>query len=61
MSVIIDFLTDGAKIVFGSTVVGFFIPGITSEVTKTMFIAGGIVTAVFLILAVILSKQVQKS
>lgn len=61
MAVIIDFLTDAAKIVFGSAVIGFFIPGVTGEVTKTMFAAGSIVTAVFLILAVILSKQVQKS
>ncbi len=60
MGVIIDFLTDGAKIVFGSAVVGFFIPGVPGEITKTMFIAGGIVTAMFLILAMILSKQVQK-
>ena len=60
MTVIIDFLTDAAKIVFGSAVIGFFIPGLTSEITKTMLFGGVVVTAVFLVLAVVLSKQMQK-
>lgn len=61
MSVIIDFLTDGAKIVFGSAVVGFFIPGIAGEVTRAVFIFGSIATAVLLVLAVILSEKIKKS
>ena len=61
MAVIIDFLTDAAKIVFGSAVVGFFIPGVSGEVNQQMFIGGIMVTAIFLFLAAVLSEQIQKS
>lgn len=60
MAVIIDFLTDAAKIVFGSAVVGFFIPGVAGDITRNIFLGGSIATAILLILAVTLSKQIKK-
>ena len=57
MNVIIDFLTDSAKIVFGSAVIGFFIPGISGQITNIVFVGGIFATAIFLGIAVILSRQ----
>jgi len=57
MNVIVDFLTDSAKIIFGSAVVGFFIPGVSGQITNSIFVSGILTTAVFLGTAVILSKQ----
>lgn len=57
MNIIVDFLKDAAKIVFGSAVVGFFIPGLADGGVKIGVFFGGIVaTVTFLILAVVLSK-----
>lgn len=57
MQIIVEFLRDAAKIVFGSAVVGFFIPGLVGDVSFNTFIIGVIATVVLLVLAVILSKQ----
>lgn len=59
MDVIINFLTDAAKIIFGSAVVGFFIPGIVGNVSATLFLGGILVTITFLFFAAFLSKQKQ--
>jgi hypothetical protein len=56
MDVIISFLTDAAKIVFASAVVGFFIPAFGASVTNTMFTGGAIMTIFLLTVAVGLSK-----
>lgn len=57
MIIIIDFLKDGAKIVFGSAVVGFFIPSITGTITRGVF-WGGVVATIFLLgLAIVLAKK----
>lgn len=55
MEVITDFLTDSAKIVFGSAVIGFFIPGIVGPISTSTFAGGAVATALLLTLAVILS------
>lgn len=55
MEVITDFLTDSAKIVFGSAVIGFFIPGIVGPISPVTFAGGAVATALLLTLAVILS------
>ncbi|MBI2465798.1 MAG: hypothetical protein HYV66_01035 [Candidatus Sungbacteria bacterium] len=60
MEVVVDFLTDASKIIFGSAVVGFFIPGLSGEITATMFFGGISATMVFLTLAAILSRKIQK-
>lgn len=60
MEVVVDFLTDAAKIVFASAVIGFFIPGLSGEVTTQMFSAGIVATASFLVLAAALSKRSKK-
>lgn len=61
MSVIVDFLTDAAKIIFGSAIVGFFIPGISGSVTTTAFFSGIVTTAGFLVFASVLSKNLKQS
>jgi hypothetical protein len=38
MDVIINFLTDAAKIIFGSAVVGFFIPSFGGHISNSIFI-----------------------
>lgn len=53
-----DFLTDAAKISFGSAVVGFFIPGIGVSVTTQAFAGGVFTTVVCLVLATLLDKRV---
>jgi len=55
MEVITDFLTDSAKIVFGSAVIGFFIPGIVGPISSNVFIGGTIATFTLLFFAVALS------
>lgn len=42
MTIIIDFLKDGAKIVFGSAAVGFFVPSLAEQVTPTIFALGAL-------------------
>ena len=61
MNVIIDFLTDAAKIIFGSAVVGFFVPSISGEIIKAMFFGGATATLVFLVLAAVLSNKIKKT
>lgn len=56
MEVIVNFLTDSAKIVFGSAVIGFFIPGIVGPISLAVFASGAIATIVLLFLAVIISN-----
>ena len=60
MDVIINFLIDAAKIIFGSAVVGFFIPGIVGDISTTLFLGGIFVTITFLLLAASLSKRMQQ-
>ncbi len=60
MEIIINFLSDAAKIIFGSAVLGFFVPGIAGKVTLTLFFSGLIATMVFLGLAVVLSNRKKK-
>lgn len=58
MKIIIDFLSDSAKIVFGSAVIGFFIPGISGAITTQAFVGGVFTTVVFLTTATLLDKKV---
>ncbi|MEK7560256.1 MAG: hypothetical protein AAB522_03075 [Patescibacteria group bacterium] len=58
MKVIVDFLTDSAKIVFGSAIIGFFIPGISGAITIQAFVGGVFTTIVFLTTASLLDKRV---
>jgi len=60
MEIIINFLGDSAKIIFGSAVVGFFIPGLAGKVTLVTFVTGSLLTFVFLWLAVVLSRLKKK-
>ncbi|MEK7621977.1 MAG: hypothetical protein AAB415_02245 [Patescibacteria group bacterium] len=61
MEIIINFLSDAAKIVFGSAVVGFFIPGLSDKITWAVLLGGVGVTAGFLTAAVSLSKRLKQS
>ena len=61
MEIIINFLGDASKIVFGSTVVGFFIPNLSGKITWAVLWGGVGVTVGFLILAVSLSKKLKQS
>lgn len=57
MDVIINFLTDAAKIIFGSAVVGFFIPGIAGSISFVLFVGGLFATISMLTFAAILSHK----
>ena len=57
MKIISDFLSDIAKIVFGSAVVGYFLPGFAGEVSFRIFIGGLLSTVLSLVLAVKLSNN----
>lgn len=52
-----NFLLDGAKIIFGSLVIGVFIPSASGKIPWLTFVAGIILTLSFLIIAIKLSNQ----
>jgi len=52
-----NFLLDGAKIIFGSLVVGAFVPTATGNISWVTFASGLLVIVVFLLLATNLSKS----
>jgi len=54
-----DFLLDSSKILFGSLVVGAFLPGTTGPVSWVTFVIGIFLTISFLIVAIILSKPLK--
>jgi len=56
MRVIVSFLLDGAKILFGSLVVGVFVPSAAGAIPWATFVTGLGLTAAFLAIAVVLSK-----
>lgn len=60
MDVSINFLTDAAKIVFGSAVVGFFVPAFGSSISNNIMIGGIGITILFLAVAVSLSRLKEK-
>ena len=43
-----EFFLDGAKIIFGSVVIGAFIPGAENQISWLAFFAGIVATAFFL-------------
>ena len=56
-----NFIIDGAKIIFGSLVVGVFVPQTSGEIPWLMFIAGVLLTTAFLGVALFLSHKISKS
>lgn len=56
LKVIADFLLDGAKIIFGSLVVGVFVPAATGKIPWLTVLLGLALTAAFLIGAMGLVK-----
>lgn len=59
MKIIIDFLKDGAKIVFGSVIVGFFIPGLSGNISLATFLGGILATMFCLIAAIVLTNKIK--
>ena len=57
LKIISNFFLDGAKIIFGSLVVGVFVPGISTETPWHVFIAGITLTLMLLIFSVYLIKK----
>ena len=55
-SVVSNFLLDSAKIIFGSLVIGVFVPSAGGEVPWLTFVVGILMTVSFLISAIKLSK-----
>lgn len=60
LKVIANFLLDGAKIIFGSLVIGVFVPSATGSVPWFTFLFGVLSTAVSLGAAVYLVKTVKE-
>ncbi|MEK7209018.1 MAG: hypothetical protein AAB677_02045 [Patescibacteria group bacterium] len=60
MEIIINFLSDAGKIIFGSAVVGFFIPSLAGRVSFATFVIGSLATIIFLWLAVVLLNLKKK-
>jgi len=59
--VIAAFFLDGAKIVFGSLVVGVFVPGVATGVPWVTVASALAVTVLFLGIAVILSQGTKET
>lgn len=47
-----DFFLDGAKILFGSLVVGVFVPSASGKIPWLTFVGGVSITLIFLVIAV---------
>lgn len=58
-SVVSDFFLDGAKLIFGSLVIGVFVPGAAGKIPWLTFAIGIGMTVLFLSIAVRLSKSVE--
>jgi len=56
LAVVSNFALDGAKIIFGSLVVGTFIPAASGKIAWLSFVIGIAMTSGFLIAAMKLSK-----
>ncbi|HEY4495748.1 MAG TPA: hypothetical protein VJC04_00085 [Candidatus Paceibacterota bacterium] len=56
IKVIANFLLDGAKIIFGSLVVGAFVPSLSDNISWSTVALGLIFVVIFLSLATNLSK-----
>lgn len=57
VDVLAAFFLDGAKIIFGSLVVGIFVPGAISRVPWLTLATGMAMTVIFLAIAVTLAKK----
>ncbi len=53
-----NFVIDSAKIIFGSLVVGVFLPSASGEMPGLTFFVGVVFTAMFLGIALSLSKRI---
>jgi len=56
LEVVADFFLDGAKIIFGSLVVGVFVPSAAGKIPWLICMVGLAVTALFLTIAAMLAK-----
>jgi len=52
-----QYFADLSKILFGSTVVGYFIPNTTDLITPSVFLAGIIVGLVCLLISIDLARE----
>jgi len=52
-----NFFADLAKIVVGSAVVGFFVPGFGGDISTPIFISGTIISTGLFVLSVIVLKD----
>ena len=58
LNILSDFFLDGAKIIFGSLVVGAFLPGTTvKEFSWLVFFSGVTLTVAFLLIAYVISHK----
>lgn len=57
IAVLSQYLADLSKIIFASTIVSFFLPQGTTEITPAVFLTGSAVATTFLILSVSLLKK----
>ena len=57
VNLVVGFLSDAAKIIFASLVVGIFVPGTTGEFPWLTFLLGLVITGAFLYSAIYLTKS----
>lgn len=55
-----EFFLDGAKIIFGSVVVGAFVPGVSSPTSWFTFFIGIIATIFFLAVSALMTNLLEK-
>jgi hypothetical protein len=60
LKTILNFVIDSAKIIFGSLVIGVFVPSISGEISWSTFIIGVIMTLTFLGISLFLSSKIKK-
>lgn len=56
LKIVSNFLSDGAKIIFGSLVIGVFLPNASGEKPWLTFLLGIVLTVAFLFIAILLTK-----
>jgi len=54
-----EFFLDGAKIIFGSVVIGTFVPGAGNPISWLTFVLGAVATIFFLAISATISKTAE--
>ena len=56
-----EFFLDGSKIIFGSVVIGAFVPSVSAPISWLTFLVGALATFFFLVISAAFSTKITKT